>query len=155
MRYNRIDVVFQEVPDEISLLFAIAGCHKRCKGCHSPELWDEENGQVLSSQIFRSHICKYKDDITCVCFFGGEWDKENLIYFLDIAKSLKLKTCLYTGSTDVSEDIRLRLDFLKVGEWNRNLGGLDSPFTNQKFYSLSDGRVLNSHFQSNFDQKDY
>ena len=46
VRYFNFDVVFAEVPDQVSLAINITGCPNRCPGCHSPHLW-EDAGRVL------------------------------------------------------------------------------------------------------------
>lgn len=37
--YTTEQITFQEVPNEISLSFLIAGCPLKCKGCHSADSW--------------------------------------------------------------------------------------------------------------------
>lgn len=39
LHYTTEQITFQEVPNEISLSFLIAGCPLRCKGCHSADSW--------------------------------------------------------------------------------------------------------------------
>jgi anaerobic ribonucleoside-triphosphate reductase activating protein len=141
-------VVFQEVPNEISLCFSITGCKIGCKGCHSTELWHEKNGYTLSDKIFENWLNKYADLITCVCFFGGEWQPQALINKLVIAKKRSLKTCLYSGQQHIDINISRHLTFLKTGKWLPSLGGLDNPKTNQRFYNLLTGENLNHLFQA-------
>lgn len=38
MKYSDAQVVFAEVPDEITLAISISGCPNRCPGCHSQHL---------------------------------------------------------------------------------------------------------------------
>ena len=73
MRYAFADVVFQEVPDEISLLFFICGCPHRCPGCHSASLWNTEKGQPLSLDVYHDWLDRYEGLVTCILFFGGDW----------------------------------------------------------------------------------
>ena len=40
LKYINYDIVFQEVPNEISLVFNISGCPHKCEGCHSKYLWE-------------------------------------------------------------------------------------------------------------------
>ncbi len=148
MRYYHVDVVFQEVPDEISLLFAIAGCSIACQGCHSFEYWNEKNYPLLDDATYEQYLEKYKNQITCVCFFGGEWEPKRLVELLKIARKTQLKTCLYTGLYHVNPRILSQLDFIKTGPWQMRKGGLDQPSTNQKFMRVLDRKVLNDKFQS-------
>jgi len=151
MEFNCItpSVVFQEVPNEISLCFSITGCKVGCKGCHSTELWQEKNGIALSNQSFIQWLKKYQGLISCVVFFGGEWQSSALIEKLLIAKNFGLKTCLYSGEKHISLNISQRLDFLKTGAWQPNLGGLDSITTNQIFRDMRTGKKLNHLFTKN------
>ena len=155
MNFNSITpcVVFQEVPNEISLCFSITGCKVGCKGCHSTELWYAKNGISLTNQVFMQWLKKYKGLISCVVFFGGEWQPNALIEKLIIAKNFGLKTCLYSGEEAGEKHIDLRisqhLNFLKTGKWQAELGGLDSTTTNQVFRDLITGEKLNHLFTKN------
>ncbi len=139
-------IVFQEVPGEISLCFSITGCKVGCKGCHSTDLWNEKHGNPLTNASFTRWIDKYQGLISCVLFFGGEWQSDVLIEKLQIAKENRLKTCLYSGEKYVDMAISDHLDFLKTGRWVAELGGLDSPSTNQIFMDLKSGKKLNNQF---------
>ena len=147
LRYTRMDVVFQEVPDEISLLFHFAGCPLHCSGCHSSYGWSPNQGKELSQKDFAFFLQRYHSMITCVCFFGGEWEPTGLLAFLHMARQYSLKTCLYTGLERVHPRILQGLDYLKTGPWIASLGGLSSTTTNQKFIHVPSGECLNAHFQ--------
>jgi anaerobic ribonucleoside-triphosphate reductase activating protein len=147
MRYAFTDVVFQEVPDEISLLFFICGCPHRCAGCHSSSLWIENQGTPLTTEVYTDWLNRYQGLVTCILFFGGEWWPTQLAAHLQLARGLGYKTCLYTGLDDVSPEIKQHLNYLKTGPWIPRRGGLDRPTTNQKFIRLSTGTVLNDRFQ--------
>ena len=140
------DIAFQEVPNEVSLILSISGCPARCVGCHSIDLWKDKNGVFLSEELFLSYLKMYEGLLTCVCFFGGEWQKEQLIKLLRIARSHNLKTCLYSGEKGIPEDIEMHLTYLKLGPWIESLGGLESIHTNQRIMNLETGEVLNHYF---------
>ncbi|KGJ90496.1 anaerobic ribonucleoside-triphosphate reductase activating protein [Thalassotalea sp. ND16A] len=139
-------IVFQEVPNEISLCFSITGCQVGCKGCHSTELWNKNFGQPLTNTAFIHWLNKYQGLISTVLFMGGEWQQHHLIEKLIIAKHLGLKTCLYTGENAVDDEISKHLTYAKVGKWDPQRGGLNTPGTNQKFIELSTGNSLNHLF---------
>ena len=82
-------------------------------------------------------------------FLGGEWQVDELIARLVQVKQGGLKTCLYTGfeQEELAEDIISHLDYLKTGRWIAELGGLDSPTTNQRFIQLSTGADLTHLFR--------
>lgn len=148
LRYHNIQVVLQEVPGQITLCFSITGCPLRCKGCHSPFLWKNGSGNLLTDELFISLIDKYQSMISCILFMGGEWEEEDLIEKLKIAIDRGLNTCLYTGLDDVSDEIKKYLIWLKVGPWIEELGGLDSPKTNQKFINVETNEILNYYFNN-------
>lgn len=140
-------ITFQEVPNEVSLAFLITGCQLGCRGCHSPDTWSEKAGTPLTTSLFIQFVERYQSLITCVLFYGGEWQPKCLIEKLKIAHRHNLKTCLYTGQESVSLSIEEHLDFLKTGPWIESLGGLNCSSTNQRFIDLKSGRCLNHLFQ--------
>lgn len=146
MRFESVTICFQEVPNEISLGLVITGCKLACPGCHSNHTWNQHKGQELTCASLEEMLAKYTGLITCVVFFGGEWEEENLISLLQVVKNKKLKTALYTGQDNVSPDLQANLTFLKTGKWDRALGGLSSRTTNQKFINVSTNEVLNHLF---------
>lgn len=148
LRFSSYDVVMQEIPNEVSLVFSIVGCKLACKGCHSSYLWDENSGNELTDEILIHLLNKYENRISCILFMGGEWEKEDIIVKLVIIKERGLKTALYTGlsKNKVPPEILSNLDYIKCGRWVEKLGGLNSPITNQKLIDLSNGEVLNRFF---------
>ena len=142
LKYLNYAVTFQEVPDEVSLVINITNCPYHCKGCHSPELWEDVGSDLYSdlADLIDSH-----EEITCVCFMGeGNNDSEDLKRCINECKIRGLKTCLYTGRANAWDTfINLGLDYCKMGPYIEELGGLDSPTTNQRFYkrtNFADGK---------------
>jgi len=136
VRYSYPQVVFQEVPDEITLALSISGCDLKCPGCHSPETWDSEFGEILTFNVIDTLLERHRH-ISCVLFYGGEWDSE-LIEFIKYIKSKNIKTALYTGQElDYFDDEFInQLDYIKTGRYIQSLGPLKTPKTNQRFYKL-------------------
>ena len=138
LKYTYCKEVFREVPGEITLGISISGCQIRCKGCHSRELW-EDKGEELS-MIALNDLIKNHKGITCVCLFGGEHDITTLkMLFSMVRHKHGLKTAWYCGLDMIPKDkigIIQYLDYLKLGHYNQELGGLDSPTTNQHFYKI-------------------
>jgi anaerobic ribonucleoside-triphosphate reductase activating protein len=141
-------VTLGEVPNEVSLTLNISDCPFKCEGCHSKHL-QEPLGVELTLDKLRNLIDKNKG-ITVVTFMGGDQCKEDLTYFLAWIKTQELKTCLYTGATNVSNKILNKLDFIKYGKYVEKLGGLESPGTNQMFLEVSTGKILNEWFQKRY-----
>lgn len=147
MNVYSYDIVFQEIPNHISLAFYVCGCNLRCPGCHSPELWPEHSGIPLTEEFYLGLLTKYKNRVDCVLFLGGEWHQNELGSFLQLARDLNFKTALYTGQDEVAEELKQKLTFLKTGSWKSKLGGLSSPSTNQIFKDLETNTILNHLFQ--------
>lgn len=138
IKYLREQIVFKEIPTEISLCFEITRCPNRCSGCHSPEL-REDIGNSLTIEELNRIILKYSSGdhhlFSCILFMGGEQHTE-FENILRHCKLLKLKTALYTGADSISDDLAKLLDYVKVGKYNKNLGALRSKTTNQALYKL-------------------
>ena len=136
LKYLYCKECFQEVPDEITLGISISGCTIKCKGCHSRELW-EDKGITLGMTEFQ-WLLNQHSGITCVCLFGGEHDIDTLTDLLMYAHK-RVKTAWYCGLDMIPKDhkgILGYLDYVKIGHYDQELGGLDSPTTNQRLYQI-------------------
>ena len=49
LKYTETDIVFQEIPDEVTLAVNLSGCPCRCPGCHSKHLWGDV-GEPLTDE---------------------------------------------------------------------------------------------------------
>lgn len=147
LKYYRKDICFQEVPNEISLSFSIAGCPKKCKNCSWKNSNNYKDTKTLEDKVYVELLNKYKGFASCVLFLGGEWETD-LIEKLKKAKDNGFKTCLYTGSelAQISNEIKNNLDYIKVGPYIEEKGGLNSQNTNQKFIDLKNNKILNNYF---------
>ena len=142
MRFSYPQIVLQEVPDEISLALSISGCGLQCKGCHSVETWDKSFGEELTTDTMSSLLTD-NIHITCVLFYGGEWELDTLKELISKVKKNGKKVALYTGEElSYFEDAFLyTLDYIKVGKYVDNLGGLGSKNTNQKLYIIKNNEL--------------
>lgn len=147
MKYSNPQIVLQEVPNEISLALSISGCSLECQGCHSKETWDKDFGKLLSLEGLQNLINK-KKYISCILFYGGEWELNTLTTFIDLIKKSELKVALYSGEEldYFPKEFIKKLDYLKVGKYIKSLGGLSSKRTNQKFYEINNGELLQKTF---------
>ena len=148
LRYQHEEVVWIEVPGEVSLAYQFTGCPLRCKGCHSADTWKLGSGRLLEPDYFSKRLQQYKNLITCVLFMGGEWLPNELLPYLQLAREANLKTCLYTGLEEeqVPTELLPLLDYLKTGPWIPERGGLDNPNSNQRFIDQHSGTLLNHLF---------
>lgn len=137
LKYVEAKVVFSEIPEEITLAISISNCPNRCIGCHSKELWTDI-GKELNTKEIRSLIESNKG-ITCVCFLGGDSEPrtvESLAHYIKEHYS-PLKTAWYSGKDFLRVSLE-EFDYVKVGSFNKELGPLSSPTTNQKLYKITD-----------------
>ena len=148
LHYSAEQIVWQEVPGEVTLAYTITGCPVGCKGCHSVDSWPVGSGSSLTQEHLAQQLQKYRGLITCVLFLGGEWQPTALLKLLKQIRNEGLETCLYTGYESVSISLREQLTYLKTGPWIAARGGLESPTTNQRFYDLRTLQLLNCAFQT-------
>ncbi len=137
LRYADYDIVFQEVPDETTLALNLSGCPHRCKGCHSPQLW-EEIGEELTPAALDRLLAVYPY-VTCVGLMGGDADLEGVLQMAHYIRSKGLRVAWYTGLSLLPDGWNIgAFDFIKVGPYIEALGGLKSKRTNQRFYAVLD-----------------
>lgn len=137
LKYLKADIVFTEIPMEMSYAVQFSGCTLRCSGCHSRELW-EDKGTYFTKETIDA-IFKENTGITCLLLMGGEHDIDTLIRLFMYAHQ-RIKTAWYCGLDMIPKDKKAildYLDFLKLGHYDHELGGLDSPTTNQRLYQFS------------------
>jgi anaerobic ribonucleoside-triphosphate reductase activating protein len=143
---EEVTIGFQEIPDEISLIIPLAGCGHKCPNCHSPHYQDKNNGVNLSSELLFLLLDKYKNKVSCVCFFNGEDSDDLASYLRDIKRLYNYKIALYSGFYFlelIDEAIVQSLDYIKLGGYEESLGGLNSRDTNQKLYKLENSQIIN------------
>ncbi|MBQ7252925.1 MAG: anaerobic ribonucleoside-triphosphate reductase activating protein [Kiritimatiellae bacterium] len=138
LRSAGYDIVFREVPDETTLAVNIAACPFRCPGCHSPYL-QEDAGEPLDEAAVEAMVKKYGGGITCFAFMGGDADPAEVGRLARFVKARwpTLKVAWYSGRETFDDaEVLAAIDYLKLGPYRRELGGLDSPATNQRFWRL-------------------
>ena len=135
-------VVFEEIPNEITLAINITNCPCKCKGCHSKFLW-EDIGTELSYEELDNLINK-NDGITIVCFMGGDanpYEIGKLAHMIRLTHK-KLKIGWYSGKDELSKDINLKwFDYIKLGHYDDELGGLNKKTTNQRLYKVKEDKL--------------
>lgn len=139
IKYVDTMVTFREIPDEISLCISISGCPGHCKNCHSPYL-AQDIGEILNKESLLSLI-KQNTGITCVVFMGGDQAPNSISWLAKCVKEEfpELKIGWYSGKETLSDDIDLKyFDYIKLGPYKEELGGLDNPTTNQRLYAYNE-----------------
>ena len=142
LKVASFDIVFQEIPGEVTLALNLSGCPCHCPGCHSPHL-AEDIGEVLDEALLEGLMDRYGKMITCVAFMGGDANPGEVINWAERVKDLGMKAAWYSGRPGEPESYHLpltSLDYVKFGPYIESLGGLKSETTNQRMYKrVGDG----------------
>ena len=145
LRFHNYDIVFQEVPDEVTLAVNISNCPNRCRGCHSPHLL-EDSGDILDESVLAELLEKYGSAVTCICFMGGDaapHEVERLSAFIRKTTRHRMKTAWYSGRRQLPENCSLKcFDYIKLGPYIEQLGGLNCASTNQRFYRIENETMI-------------
>lgn len=137
LKYVDTKIVFEEVPDEVSLAISISNCPCNCKGCHSSYL-SKDIGTILGSTELM-YLINQNKGITCVCFMGGDKSPITINELSCLIKEVfpDLKVAWYSGRDIISEDINVKnFDYIKVGSYKESYGPLTSRSTNQRLYKI-------------------
>lgn len=133
MKYFTQGIVFSEIPDEITLELGISNCPFRCEGCHSPFL-QKDIGTELTLEILKELI-EDNNGISCILFSGGSPNEVEKVCYYVRTFYPNIKTAWYTGIETIPTNLNLDyFDYIKVGAYKKDLGGLRNPNTNQKLY---------------------
>lgn len=138
VKYYNFDIVFAEVPDEVTLAVNITGCPHRCAGCHSPHL-REDCGERLDGEALAALLGRYGAGITCLCFMGGDGDPHAIAALAAEVRRLapQLRVAWYSGCDALPEGVAPEtFDYIKLGPYVAARGPLSSPDTNQHFYRV-------------------
>ena len=105
LKYVNCGIVFQEIPDEVTLSITISNCPCHCKGCHRSYLW-EDIGTPLNESTLDSFLNKYGEDITCICFMGGDAKPEevNRLCCYIHKKYTGIKVGWYSGRQEIAQN---------------------------------------------------
>lgn len=140
VKYYNAMVVFEEIPDEVTLAINITNCPCHCHGCHSKFLWNDIGTELTYEEVKR--LIRKNDGITCVCFMGGDSDPEYISYLAEKlatdADNYGIKIGWYSGMDELSDKIDIQFfDYIKIGHYDEKLGGLNNKNTNQRLYRVT------------------
>lgn len=143
MKVYNSEIVFREFPDEITLALNISNCPCFCKGCHSQYL-AENKGDEITEEWMRG-ILSRGALLTCVGIMGGDAYPHDVVRWAKwIKENTPLKVGWYSGRDSLNEVVAMNLkffDYIKIGHYDEQFGGLDSPTTNQKFYKVVNQQI--------------
>ena len=137
LKVASFDIVFQEIPGEVTLALNLSNCPCHCPGCHSQHL-AEDIGEPVNEELLDGLLARYGSMITCVAFMGGDAEPEEVARWAKYVKGLRdtgygLRTAWYSGRMAFPTD-ETAFDYVKLGPYIESLGGLKSEKTNQRFY---------------------
>ena len=137
VKYYNAMVVFEEIPNEITLAINITNCPCHCKGCHSKFLWDDVGTLLTSDELDR--LIDKNDVITKVCLMGGDRNPLTINALAEYVHEVRqLKVGWYSGMDELSSEVNLDwFDFVKIGHYDEEFGGLNKKTTNQIFYKVN------------------
>ncbi|MBN2786736.1 MAG: anaerobic ribonucleoside-triphosphate reductase activating protein [Paludibacteraceae bacterium] len=149
LKYYNYDIVFQEIPDEVTLAINITNCPNRCKGCHSPHL-QQDIGEYLDKEVIDNLISKYGSSITCFCFMGGDrypHQVANLAKYIRCTYS-QLKTAWYSGCEQLPVEFeKSHFQYIKLGGYIEERGDLRNKNSNQHIYELHNGKMIDISYK--------
>lgn len=144
LKFVDYQVVFKEIPDEITLAINISNCPCHCEGCHSSYL-AQDIGKELTNEELRN-IIENNNGISCIAFMGGDSSPLEITKLMQYIKChFNLKTAWYSGREKIDIDILNNLqnfDFIKIGPYKQEFGPLNNPNTNQKFYQVKNNQLI-------------
>ena len=134
LKYTTTQIVFSEIPEEITLAIELSNCPIHCPSCHSKYLWNDI-GEELNIDILNKLIDS-NPGITCICFMGGDNDTDSLLELVNFVKQnyLNLKTAWYSGRKEINLDKFCIFDYIKIGPYDENFGPINQNTTNQRLY---------------------
>ena len=145
LKYVNTGIVFQEIPDEVTLAINISNCPCRCPGCHSRYLW-EDIGLPLDTAAIDDFVEQYGTDITCIAFMGGDGDPRGVGQLAEYIheEHPQFHVAWYSGRIRIPSVVSVTdFDYIKIGPYIRHLGPLKEPTTNQRLYRIQpDGQMI-------------
>ncbi len=140
LKFVSYDILFQEVPDEVSLAVSISGCPNRCIGCHSSHLM-EDIGEALVEEALEQLMAQYQSSITCLCFMGGDAEPREVERLAGFVKqNYDIKCAWYSGRSALPH-LPCPFDYIKLGDYREQRGGLNSRTTNQRMYRVEGTKI--------------
>ena len=145
IKYKDSYIVFEEIPNRVSLALNITNWQNMCVGCHSPELRLNSGIELTEDEIDK--LINENYGIDCVVFMGEGKDKESLLKLVTYIKEKhNILVGVYSGRNEVEEEYFDVFDYVKVGEYKQEYGPLNNKTTNQRLYKIDNGNIENITF---------
>lgn len=144
LKYHDAKIGLQEVPGEASLVINISNCPYHCAYCNT-KILRKDVGELLTKEMLDILMDSFAGEYSCVCFMGGDIAPDMIDDLAEYIRRTRpdIKIAWYSGTESLSLFTNWEnYDFIKLGPYKRELGGLDSPTTNQRFYKVEDGLII-------------
>jgi anaerobic ribonucleoside-triphosphate reductase activating protein len=144
LKYVNTGIVFQEIPDEVTLAINISNCPCHCPGCHSRYLW-EDVGLPLDTEAIDAFVNQYGNEISCIAFMGGDAEPTSVNRLAQYIheEHPQFKVAWYSGRIRIPRGVvRADFDYIKLGPFIKHLGPLKQTTTNQRLYRKDDNGVF-------------
>lgn len=111
--------------DKVSINLYFQGCDRKCKGCHNPEFWDINGGQLMDLEFLIKLLEELKPYHDALVFLGGEplLQKDALEVLAEWGRFLGYELWLFTSYEldDLSPSLINLFDYLKCGPYIEEL----------------------------------
>ena len=98
---------------------------------------------MLTESVLLDLLEKYGSAITCICFMGGDRYSHKVAELALFSRRANVKTAWYSGLDTLPEiGYTQYFDYIKLGAYIENLGGLDSASTNQRLYRIENDEMI-------------
>lgn len=139
VKFVETKVVFEEIPDRVTLAVTISNCPFHCIGCHSEYLRDNVGEELTYDKI--DMLLKENKGVNCFLFLG---DGNNVSEICELAKYIQNKhvavdTAIYSGYDLILNEYLDCFDYIKVGKYIEEYGPLNSKTTNQRLFKKING----------------
>lgn len=94
----------------------------------------------MTEDMLSALIGNYSAAITCFCFMGGDADPSEIQRLATWVRNRypHIRTAWYSGRETLPDTFDLSvLDYVKLGPYIQERGGLKSPDTNQALYRIA------------------
>jgi len=128
------DIVLEEIPRCVTLAVEISNCQGNCIGCHSPFLKNDIGEELTPAVVDRLIADNF--GVNCFLFLGEGNDRAAILSLASYIRTAHpgLALALYSGRTQVEDELFEAFDYVKVGPYIAEFGPLNKPTTNQRLY---------------------
>lgn len=132
-------VTMMEIPDHLAFYIEFGNCKQKCKGCHSPHLWEDVENKTNMEDLLASARDAVSKGANAIVLMGGTTNGFSTAHLISLIDKLAeiAPVGLYSGNDDYELNLLIamstRLTWIKTGSYRVDKGGLMSAKTNQKF----------------------